>query len=166
MKYFVSIIILVVLGITIVGFFSVGTPMAERERRFDSTRVKHLQIVQSELLRYWQSKGTLPQDLSQLRDDVSGFAVPVDPESGKRYEYSKSTDNDFELCALFNRSSEEKSYGSMMREPYPAVPMMGKPYPVFGMLDNWSHGIGHACFSRTIDKDLYKPFQVSPPPLR
>ena len=144
MKAFASIVIAVVAAAVIAGFFIVGSPQEERARRFDDRRVQDLQTLQWEIINYWQLKQVLPQALAMLKDDIRGFTPPVDPESGASYEYAAKGTLIFELCAIFNR--ENKETGSVPKVPYP-----------YGGMENWQHGAGRTCFTRTIDKDLYPP---------
>lgn len=153
MKYFAWIIISVVAITVIAGFFIVGSPREERLRRFDDRRVQDLQILQSEIINYWQLKRALPGTADMLKDDIRGFAPPVDPESGNPYEYAIKNPLVFELCAVFNRASAATM---------PSAPKRAYPY---GGEINWEHGAGKACFERTIDKDLYPPQKPPHPPL-
>jgi hypothetical protein len=68
------------------GFFIVGSPAEERAYRFDEERLQDLQSIQSQIVYYWQSKQNLPGQLSQLEDNISGYRVPTDPETGASYE--------------------------------------------------------------------------------
>ncbi|MBI4268404.1 hypothetical protein HY627_01045 [Candidatus Uhrbacteria bacterium] len=156
MKYFIIAVVgIVTIGI-IAAFFAIGSPSVQRDRRFDMMRVQHLQMMQSEILRYWQSKGALPIGTAQLKDDISGFQVPADPETGAPYEYSTMGQNAFQLCANFSRQNEDGA-----RRPFPMMtkPMMPPgaypkgPFGDYG--DVWHHAAGRVCFDRTIDKDLY-----------
>jgi len=136
------VVALAVLGIIVGGFFIVGTPAEQRDRRFDEKRVNHLQQLQSHIVNYWQQKEKLPQNLAQLEDSISGFLVPTDPQSQEPYEYRVTGDLSFELCATFKTAS--KDFGQA-RKPY---------YGVYGQ--NWEHEKGRNCFERTIDAELYK----------
>ncbi|MFY9462880.1 MAG: DUF5671 domain-containing protein [Candidatus Sungiibacteriota bacterium] len=140
----------------IAGFFIVGSPQTQRDRRFDEQRINHLQIIQSQIVYYWQNKEKLPASLDDLQDDISGFTAPADPEQRTRYEYHAAEDLSFELCAVFAKEGDASVHGYSslpIMTPERAYPM-GKPY---GANDNWSHGAGRVCFSRTIDPELYKP---------
>ncbi len=151
MKYFISIIIGAVALAVIGGFFIIGSPQRSRLRRFDERRVQDLQIMQSEIVNYWRMKNRLPESLDALRDDVRGFSAPKDPETSALYEYALKGPLSFELCATFNRASNEGATG------------MPKSVPVgFYGAENWEHGLGKICFTRTIDKDLYPPEKVRP----
>jgi len=143
---------LVIIGDLIMAFFFVGSPKEERARRFDDRRVSDLQAIQGQIINFWQNKERLPTNLAELRDDISGFFPPNDPESGKEYVYEKTADLSFKLCANFNRESLENS----PKISRPAVPYPAEPY--FGA-ENWQHASGEICFERTIDPELYKPFE-------
>ena len=147
-KIFVWGIIVVVLAAVVAGFFVVGSPKTERARRFDYERVANLQEAQGQIINYWQSKERLPATLGNLSDSISGYVTPIDPETSAAYEYIVTGTTTFKLCATFNLTSET----DMTAEPKYAM------YPG-GVMENWSHEAGHACFERTIDPELYKPFE-------
>lgn len=151
MKYFTYIVILVVAAAIVAGFFVVGSPKDERLRRFDERRVEDLQNIQSQIIYYWQRKEQLPASLEMLRDDLGGFQVPKDPETGSPYEYKIKGPLSFALCANFVRPSDYGTDNSRWYVPAPAYPE-SKPY---SEPSNWQHGTGYVCFERTIDKDLY-----------
>lgn len=159
MNYFVAFIILGVFGTIVAGFLTIGSPRTAREQRFDTQRVSHLQMIQAQIVYYWQNKGELPPELTILQDDISGFRVPVDPGSGTHYEYRRISDASFQLCATFSRensdglSREDGRLFMPMRGPA-SMPHPGKP---FGASEHWSHNAGRVCFDRTIDMDFYKP---------
>jgi len=138
---------LVVLSSIIAGFFIIGTPAEQRERRFDEQRVENLQILQSQIINYWTQKEVLPQNLSELEDSISGFIVPEDPDSDLPYEYNVIDSLSFELCATFKTSSDD--FGSISR----GVRSIS-PYDSFQQ--NWSHQAERTCFTRTIDPELYQ----------
>lgn len=118
--------------------------------RFDNQRVYDLQAIQSQTVYYWQQKNKLPQSLDDLRDSISGFAPPLDPETDNPYPYRITGKLSFELCADFSLPST-----SGLSPKAPRVPG--------GLGDNWEHKEGHVCFSRTIDPELYKTNQPAKP---
>lgn len=142
MKYFSLSVVAVVIALIITGYFYAGSPKAERLRRIDDERVSHLQSIQGQIVSHWQTKGSLPTNLTALADDISGWSAPTDPVTSQSYEYKKLGDRSFELCAVFDTSSMNGS--SLQPE---------KSYPFFE--ENWQHGIGRSCFSRTVDPDRY-----------
>lgn len=135
----------VVLTSIIAGFFIIGTPSAQRERKFDEKRVSDLQILQGQIINNWVQKQILPQKLSELEDSISGFVAPLDPKTKAPYEYNVISSLSFELCATFKTSS--KDFGPALRDFF---------------RQNWEHKAGRTCFARTIDPELYKS-QLNPP---
>jgi Domain of unknown function (DUF5671) len=146
----------VVLISIIAGFFIVGSPMKQREIRFDEQRVTDLQNIQNSLINFWTQKDKLPDNLDSLRDSISGFVPPVDPETGKPYDFKIVSPLSFNLCADFHWPSLDQSFGASKGgvSPTPVYPM---GYYGGGADQNWSHQGGSQCFSRTIDPTLYKP---------
>lgn len=159
MKYFTYIVIAIVAIAIIAGFFILGTPKEERMRRFDETRVSHLQEVQWQVISYWQSKDELPENLSLLINETQGTRPPADPETSAAYEYQilDAKKLTFELCADFKTESSVSKKGDRS-EPIPAYGPYG-PYGPEPVQWNWPHGIGRTCFERTIDPDIYKPIR-------
>lgn len=147
MKYFAYTIITIVAATIVAGFFIVGSPKAERMRRFDDQRISHLQIIQSEILNFWMNKERLPKNLDELTDSLRGFKAPTDPESQIAYEYKTTGTLSFDLCATFNLTSMPENLS------YPKAVYA----PEFYGQENWNHAEGKVCFARTIDKELYKP---------
>jgi len=140
-----------VIGSIVLGFSVLGTPQSQRMLRYDSQKVSDLQNIQWQIVNFWQQKGVLPTKLTDLEDPISGFIVPIDPQTQKSYEYVKNGTTAFDLCADFNKPTQALN-GSMALVAYPAVEPMGK---VGGTVDNWQHEAGRKCFSRTIDPELY-----------
>lgn len=149
-KIFVKIAIFVVVAATLGGFFVAGSPQAERLRKFDERRVSDLQEIQSQLIFFWQQKNHLPQNLDELKDSISGYLPPQDPENSAPYEYRVIGDLQFELCANFKTKSISQE------NPIVAEPIdYAKPYYP-DTFNNWQHNEGYICFNRIIDPELYK----------
>lgn len=127
----------------IAGFFIMGTPQEQRNKRFDEQRVQNLQVLQSEIINYWQVKGILPRDLQALANNVTGFTAPVDPASKEPYEYEIKDELNFSLCANFASASGDTKVTTPR-------------FDYYGYEANWDHGAGRVCFDRTIDPDYYK----------
>jgi len=153
MKLFSYFIIAVVAIAIIAGFFVLGTPQAERMRKFDNLRVNNLQDIQWQVINYWQTKKTLPDNLDLLINDTNGVRPPVDPETGESYSYKiiDAKKLTFELCANFKTESIVNQ--SSTKEGRTDVVYM--PYGPGDVNWNWQHGIGQTCFERTIDPALY-----------
>ncbi len=151
--------ILLVFCTIVAGFFIVGTPQQARIYRFDDQKVNDLTTIQYQVVQYWQQKEKLPATLNDLNDPISGTIIPVDAQTGMAYRYEVMGRLSFKLCATFNAEMRAMPNSpSMTREmmPVPASPT----YPVKGVDigQTWQHGIGEACFERTIDPERYPPF--------
>ncbi|OGE74433.1 MAG: hypothetical protein A3I07_00760 [Candidatus Doudnabacteria bacterium RIFCSPLOWO2_02_FULL_42_9] len=145
-KEFAWIMSVVVLAAIIGGFVAAGSPATQRKRGFDERRVMNLQELQSQIISHYQLKGILPASLDNLKDSISGFVPPADPETNAAYEYHIKGALNFDLCATFNLASEDDSRGKSVPQPY---------YDPYGTNFNWSHTAGRVCFDRTIDPQLY-----------
>ncbi len=146
-KILAWILSFVVLVSIIAGFFIIGTPAEQRQRRFDEQRVTNLQTLQDRIINYWVQKEALPQNLNELEDSISGFVVPVDPESDLSYEYTVIDTLSFKLCATFKTSTED--FGSISQDSKYF-------YPYDSSQQNWEHEAERTCFTRTIDPELYE----------
>lgn len=135
----------VVLASIVAGFVLIGTPGDARALRFDQERRNDLQAINLEVAQYWQAKRTLPETLDALAESGLYFDVPTDPETNEAYGYSALSDETFELCATFSRSSDKLDTGTR---------------PVYSperTWTNWDYEAGEYCFERTIDPDFYPP---------
>ena len=153
-RVFRGLSILVVLGAIVWSFFVMGSPKTARDLRFDERRVSDLQNIQYQVINFWQYKHKLPMTLDELADPLSGQIIPTDPASRESYEYRTTSTLGFELCAVFAKTSKEALGGKYPRAAG-SVPAM--PYGIGGGESNWEHSVGRACFSRTIDPQLYPP---------
>jgi hypothetical protein len=139
-----------VLASVVSSFIVFGSPATMRKLRADDTRVQNLQTIQYQILNYWQQKGTLPAQLSDLNDSLSGFSAPLDPQTKLQYGYNRLSKASFKLCATFNLAtpSDASQTGDGNSLAYPT--------DSFGVKGNqWNHEVGGTCFERTIDPDLY-----------
>lgn len=141
----------------VLGFWVMGSPYTQKEKRFDAERVSHLQSIQSQITYYWQAKQKLPVVLNDIKDPISGFVIPVDPANQSQYEYVVTGKTSFQLCATFTRETPKGA--GWNQAPSPAY-----SYPYKNSMDeNWQHGIGRKCFDRTIDPDRYPPLEKTAP---
>lgn len=153
-KMLAGIVSVVILGSIISGFFIIGSPATQRKMRFDEMRTNALQNLQWEIINFWQRKNRLPESLSALKNDISGFLPPTDPETQISYEYAIKGTLEFELCADFSLESLNNDIsGNVKYAPVPTI--MSEPIGMYGQ-ENWTHSAGRQCFTRAIDPDLYK----------
>jgi hypothetical protein len=164
--------IVIILAFIALGFWIVGSPAHQRALRFDSERVNDLSTIQWQVLGHWQRLGVLPAKLDELKDPLSGTVIPTDPETGQPYEYAAKSNTaktdsripTFELCATFSAETQD----TKGRGAYPAPTRLGGVYMDSavgypGMPDNWDHGAGRTCFTRTIDPSRYPVTPVPTP---
>ena len=140
--------VLIVLGSVVSGFFIIGSPMTARLLGFDNQKVTDLMNIQTEVVSYWQNKSKLPTTLAETKDTLGYGSIPVDKQRGEAYTYTVKGANSFEICATFNKASNDRAYPST--NTYASYPQLGLEG------DNWKHPAGNYCFSRTIDPDIYK----------
>ncbi len=148
-----------VLASIVLGFMVVGSPASQRALRNDAQRIQNLEGIQWQLINYYQMKEALPATLSELADPLSGWIMEVDPKTKEPFEYEKTGNLSFKLCAVFEKTSAEMKNGMQS-------PDISKPYPAGAdsMLaggGNWDHEAGRTCFDRTIDPDRYPAMQKS-----
>ncbi|KKT30904.1 MAG: hypothetical protein UW17_C0011G0009 [Candidatus Nomurabacteria bacterium GW2011_GWD1_44_10] len=149
-------LVFVILAV-VVGFFVMGSPYAQKEKRFDANRVDGLQTIQNQIIYYWQAKQKLPVVLDDIKDPLSGFVMPVDPTTQAQYEYIVKGKYSFQLCATFSKETPEGM----------AVEDFSRPVSVYktSTNENWQHGAGRVCFDRTLDPELYPPLSANGKPV-
>ncbi len=152
-----------VVALLVAGLFIAGTPAEQRRFRFDAQRVNDLQAIQAEIVQYWTSKAALPATMTELRDSISGFVAPTDPETKVEYGYRVLGEHTFELCATFATVSDPRD--ALSETTYAAKPVVydaaGRPL-VSDVEGSWQHGVGRTCFERTIDPERYRPQTTVP----
>lgn len=150
----------------VISFFVIGSPSEQRAWRMDERRVQDLQSLQWQVISYWQQKESLPTDIKELSNPLSGFSIPVDPEftKGLTYEYEKMDDMQFALCATFSAKmpqgwQEYNGGGGVMPMFGGGRDMAVSSYPhPGGINESWDHDAGRTCFERTIDPEMYPPY--------
>ena len=150
-SYAVGILILATIAS---GFLIIGSPMDARLYKFDEQKVSDLQNIQWQVVNFYQQKGKVPTSLQELVDPISGWIVPVDPQTGEEYSY-KADGTAFQLCASFNKDSRPDVLG--VSRPIPAVKEPGIDGDL--AMSPWNHGPGVMCFDRNIDPERYPPFK-------
>lgn len=139
--------IVVTIAMIVVGFVTVGSPRVARLARIDDQRAAHLSELQWQIVQYWQQRNMLPATLDALRDEITGFVPPTDPETNAPYEYRAVETLSFELCAVF--ATESNAPQLRAYRPYVSPPGDSS-------FEIWKHGEGQTCFRRTIDPAKYR----------
>lgn len=114
----------------IAGLIVIGSPSEVRMRRFDEIRVGDLGFISNAVAMYRRTHESPPQkldDLARSSDGYRGYSLK-DPV-GRPYEYTVKDAFSYELCAEFDRATDETIETR-------------RDQPVF-----WKHGRGRQCFS-------------------
>ena len=106
------------------GLYLSGSPAEQRLLRLDERRVQDLRGLAVAIDAYHIGNGTLPLRLDDVMEARRLRNIPVDPVTGDRYQYELVDENQYRLCAVFSRPSEES------RRP-----------------DFWQHEAGSWCFT-------------------
>ncbi|OHA27165.1 MAG: hypothetical protein A3C06_03765 [Candidatus Taylorbacteria bacterium RIFCSPHIGHO2_02_FULL_46_13] len=149
LRTFATASLVFVLTSLVGGFLVMGSPTTARSMRFDDQRINDLSVIQSQVVYYWQRTQKLPENLEALKDPLTGFVVPTDPQTNAPYEYETTGTLAFKLCATFTLPSDASFSKATRATPYPAM-----PYGAIDANENWKHVAGKTCFDRTIDPKL------------
>ena len=118
----------VVAGAIAAGLFVIGSPVGQRQERFDARRVQDLRTLSYQVTAHWTQTQRLPEGTPELVDGRTLSRLPVDPVSKAPYEYQITGPRKFELCATFDRPSLPADLG-----------------------DFWAHEPGRKCFAFDVD---------------
>jgi hypothetical protein len=131
-KLMAGVCSVVVAVMVVFGFSQLGSPRVQREFRADTQRVRQLYQLSMAIRNYWTLHASqLPSGI----DRFSGTAY-VDPITQVPYEYHAKQGSQYDLCAVFTRSSDRQESAS-------------GPNP-------WIHPVGRHCFP--LDASLMEQF--------
>ena len=130
----------IVLGSIIWGFAVLGSPATQRLYKYDNQKVNELMSINSEIMNYYNNKGVLPRNLADITAGAY-YIIVTDSQTSKPYEYEKKREKTYNLCALFNKASNEKDkLNSAVSFPYGV---------------SWTHPAGRYCFTQTVNPNMY-----------
>jgi len=151
----ISIIVSVLVALAVIsGVIIVGTPGERRAQEFDNQRVSDLASIQSSVLEYWRTQEKLPADMAELKDPLSYFVEPLDPQTGMQYQYTAIGEYSFELCAEFETKAMSQNQDEFTAGRYSATPT----YKYDLTNSDWQHSVGKHCFERTIDPKRFPTY--------
>ena len=171
-----SVVAGIILVVSIIGtFMYLGTPNIARSIKHDEQRVSDLQSLNSNIINWYQSRGTLPTDLAELKK-VDYYQEPRDPHymQGRVYTYQVTDAKklSYEICGTFDLGSDNKFVVRKDRATYNNNNVYGSSVvalratedssgPVSETnLDNpWHHGEAKHCYTKTIDTKQYPIFE-------
>ena len=136
-----------VIGSIVWGFSVLGSPRNQRLYKYDEQKLNDLMNVTGSIQSYYSTKGVLPKDFMEL-STLNYYINSVDPQNGKTYEYSVKTPTTFEVCAEFNKASNENANTSRPEYPYGGT--------------SWTHPVGRHCFEQAVNPNMYPPTKPIP----
>lgn len=128
------------------GFSVLGSPRTQQLLKYDEQKVNDLRGIQNSIQNFYSLKGFLPKDLAELFAGQNYYMNTEDPQTKKPYEYEKTSDTTYNLCAEFNKELTKDEYAAR-----------------YGLYDvnTWLHGVGRYCFAETINPNMYlKPVPI------
>lgn len=129
-----------VIGSIILGFTVLGSPATQRLMKYDDAKVVDLQNINNEVQNYYSMKGSLPATLSDLANG-NYYIVQTDSQTNKPYEYKKTGDLAYSLCAEFNKTSPEASQANTYMRPIGYI--------------SWTHPVGNYCFALIVNPNSF-----------
>lgn len=140
-KVWRAVTTIVVIGSVIWGFSVIGSPWTQRGIKYDQQKVRDLQNLDYSIRNYYEKNTALPLKLLDLSNENIYYTEPTDKQLSKPYEYQKTSENTYQLCADFNIDSKYDRNTSI----YPA-----RPGSSLYSSSPWNHPAGHYCFSENL----------------
>lgn len=139
----------IILASIVWGFTVLGSPRTQRLYKYDEQKVNDLMNISNQIQSFYGLKGILPKTLDEMSPDY--YYPVVDVQNQKSYEYEKTGDTTYNLCAEFNQASND---GEKMTAPRLS-------YPQYGGVISWIHPDGYHCFTQSINPNIYsKPVPI------
>ncbi len=132
----------VIAGSIIWGFSVLGSPATQRLYKYDEAKVNDLTSIDSSIQSFYVTKGALPKSLDELVSS-NFYAQIVDSQTQKPYEYEKTGNTTYKLCADFNKATKDATSPNVYARP------VG--------YQSWNHDAGRYCFNQTINSNIYPP---------
>ena len=114
---------IVVLSTVAGGILQLGSPQHQRGIGADTRRVADLRAIRVEVSNYERMHSVLPVSLEQVTT-IAPHLRTSDPLTGQHYGYRRTSDNGYELCAVFDAKAKDERTD-----------------------DFWSHPAGRHCFA-------------------
>jgi len=148
-KTWLTVSTLVVVASIVWGFSVLGSPQTQRLLKYDQQKVNDLQTINSQIQNYFYSSKVLPKTLDEIISTGNFYGNIIDTQTKKPYEYEKTGDKTYSLCAEFNKTSNN-AVATDNGVTYPPEKIL---YLYGGTL--WTHPAGKYCFTMTAVSDIY-----------
>lgn len=141
-KVWFGISLFIIVGSISWGFLILGSPLTQQFIKYDEQKISDLENLKGLVSSYWRINKHLPESLADIKNFSKPTVIPEDKQTNESYEYRKTNEVQYELCAKFNKDSDRA---------------MLSPYMYEGVA--WSHPAGRYCFMRAtgafLDSDFY-----------
>lgn len=127
--------VLVIVASLIWAFSVLGSPRTQRLYKYDEQKISDLMNIDSAIQNYYGTKKSLPKNFTEL-SQLNYYINTIDPQKKVSYEYKVNGPLIYELCAEFNKASDDKTQAN-------------RTYPYGGSV--WTHPAGRYCFQGGID---------------
>lgn len=119
-KIYFYITLIIIISAFVASLFVVESPTETRNRKLDQKIMNDFSMIESEVDRYYEEQGILPDSLEAVQDEYNLLKDDIlqNQATGEKYEYSVIDDKNFELCATFNTSnmdSDDPRYGYLAK---------------------------------------------------
>jgi len=138
-KVWMIVSAIMILACIIWGFSVLGSPRTQQLLKYDEQKASDLQNIENSVQGFYSLKGILPNDFTEL-EAQNYYLNTIDSQTKKSYEYQKTSDTTYNLCAEFNKELTNKGY-----------PTRSVIYEGF----TWTHPASYYCFSKTINPNSY-----------
>jgi hypothetical protein len=116
------------------GFLILGSPHTQQLYKLDNHKVDDLLSISYQIESYYNLRNSLPASLDEL--SKANFSTQLlDSQTGKSYEYVKTGNTKYSLCAEFNKASPD------------AKQSVTRP------VGSWTHAAGHVCFDLVVNQN-------------
>jgi len=141
-----GIALFIIVGSILWGFAVLGSPSTQRMYKYDNQKINDLSNTTGSINNYYADNGKLPESLDELGKIEYYYVIRTDSQTNVPYEYKKITDVQYEVCAVFNKPSNNHFNPSDAR--------------MYGVV-SWEHTEGRNCFVQTVNPNMYsKPIPV------
>ncbi len=147
-KQYGGIVAVLVFASIVVGYLHIESPQEVRAQRADDTQITDLTSIQYIIESEYNLTGALPVSLDVVSERMT---IPTAPEGRGAYEYNKTGDRTFELCATFSNPSRPDEFST----PWPSEVGIKNP-------NDWSHKEGRTCFPRIMNEPNAGTVPVKP----
>ncbi|MES3004723.1 MAG: DUF5671 domain-containing protein [Patescibacteria group bacterium] len=127
----------------VLGFAVLGSPATQRKYKQDNHKMNNLQEINNFITSFYAENEKLPETLNDSMG-LGYYPIIIDSQTQKPYEYIKTGDLTYSLCAEFNLPSDPKMESiSAPRDMY-----------YYGGISG-VHPAGRHCFEQTINPNTY-----------